>query len=84
MSYANRNRGYQRQASGGVSGNAPTSKQLSYLSALIERSGMTRTEWEDSVGLLEHSPWGVRMRSEMITRQRVSIWIDALKNGGQS
>jgi len=59
---------------------APTPKQLSYLTALINRSGMTREQWEDSVGLREHSPWGVRLRTELITRQRVSIWIDALRS----
>ena len=58
----------------------PTAKQLSYLNALISKSGMTREQWEDSVGLREHSPWGVRMRSEMITRQRVSVWIDMLRS----
>ena len=75
MAYGNRNHGYQRPA-----GNAPTAKQLSFLNDLISRSGMTREQWEDQVGLREHSPWGVRMRSELVTRQRVSIWIDALKS----
>lgn len=58
----------------------PTSKQLSYLNSLISKSGMSREQWEDSVGLREHSQWGVRMRSELVTRQRVSIWIDQLRN----
>lgn len=56
----------------------PTPKQLSYLTALIARSGMTREQWEDSVGLREHSPWGVRFRSENVTRAAVSVWIDRL------
>lgn len=57
----------------------PTARQLSYLNALIARSGMGQDEWRESVGLYEHSPWGKRLRSELITRQGVSLWIDALK-----
>jgi hypothetical protein len=62
---------------------APTPKQLAYLNSLITRAGMTQEQWRESVGLYEHSPWGNRLRTELITRQRVSIWIDALK-GRQS
>ncbi len=58
----------------------PTAKQLSYLNALIAKSGMTDDEWRESVGLYEHSPWGRRLRSDLITKHRVSIWIDALKS----
>jgi hypothetical protein len=58
---------------------APTPKQLSYLAALVERAGMTQDQWRESVGLYESSPWGKRLRTEMITRAAVSRWIDALK-----
>lgn len=57
---------------------APTPKQRAYLSALITRAGMTQEQWMDTVGLREHSPWGVRVRSELITRARMSVWISDL------
>jgi hypothetical protein len=57
----------------------PTAKQLSYLSALVEKSGMTQDEWRESVGLYEHSAWGKRLRTESITRAAVSAWISQLK-----
>lgn len=58
---------------------APTDRQRSYLAALIKRAGMTDEEWRDSVGLYETSPWGKRLRTEMITRARMSVWIDQLR-----
>lgn len=61
----------------------PSDRQLKYLAALVDRSGMTQDEWRDSVGLYEHSPWGKRLRTESITRAAVSAWIDQLKKRAQ-
>lgn len=58
---------------------APTPKQTAYLAKLIEQAGMTQEEFRESHGLYEHSPWGRRLRSELITRSRVSLWISELK-----
>ncbi len=59
---------------------APTPRQLAYLASLVTRAGLSQDEWRESVGLYEHSPWGRRLRTEMITRSRVSAWIDDLKS----
>jgi hypothetical protein len=58
---------------------APTSRQLAYLAALVERAGMSQDDWRESVGLYEHSAWGRRLRSEMVTRASVSRWIADLQ-----
>jgi hypothetical protein len=34
----------------------------------------------DSVGLIERSPWGRRVRTEMITRVAMSRWITDLRS----
>jgi hypothetical protein len=57
----------------------PTPKQLDYLNSLIERAGLTREQFHESTGLYEHSPWGDRLRSELIARANVSRWIDDLR-----
>lgn len=57
----------------------PTAKQLNYLMSLVKQAGMTQEEWRDSVGLYEVSPWGKRLRSELVTRVSVSRWIDDLR-----
>ena len=64
----------------GASNSAPTGKQLAYLAALVGQSGQTQEEWRESKGLYETSPWGKRLRTEMITRANVSRWIDELKS----
>ncbi len=69
-----------RKSTPAPSGNTPTPKQLSYLAALVSHAGLTQEEWRESVGLYESSPWGNRLRTEMITRAAVSRWIDALKS----
>lgn len=79
MGYGRNNyRGYSRNSTSGT-GSAPTAKQTAYLDALITKAGMTRREWEESVGLIEANPWGGRLRTEAITRANVSRWIDALQ-----
>jgi hypothetical protein len=85
MSYRSNYRRPQHSAA--PSGNAPTQRQLDYLNALITQAGMTQDQFGESVGLYESSPWGKRTRTELITRARVSIWIDQLKakvNGATS
>jgi hypothetical protein len=59
----------------------PTARQLAYLASLVERAGLTQEQWRESVGLYETSPWGRRLRAEMITRASVSAWIGQLKGG---
>lgn len=64
----------------GASSSAPSPEQLSYLADLVAKSGQTQEQWRDSKGLYETSPWGKRLRTEMITRSNVSRWIDELKS----
>jgi len=67
-------------ASRGASNSAPTDRQKEYLAALIEKSGQSQEDWREAHGLYEHSPWGKRLRTEMITRASMSRWIDELKS----
>lgn len=62
-------------------GNGPTERQLSYLSDLISKAGLTRDEFYQAAGLYEVSPWGKRFRSESLTRSYVSVLIDGLRSG---
>jgi hypothetical protein len=77
VSYTRNYRRTTTQAS--ARGSEPTPRQLSYLTVLIERSGQTEEQWRESVGLYEHSAWGRRLRTETITRARVSAWISDLR-----
>jgi hypothetical protein len=64
-----------------TTGNRPTERQLAYLASLVSAAGLTQDEWRTQVGLYETSPWGRRLRTEVITRASVSAWIDQLKAG---
>jgi hypothetical protein len=75
MSYQ---RSYQRYKRRGDEPGKPTQRQLDYLNSLIEKSGITQQQWQESVGLIEANAWGGRVRNEMITRRNVSRWIDRL------
>jgi prolyl-tRNA synthetase len=69
----------RRQRHGCITVSRPTPKQVEYLHTLMRKAGLTEEEWRESVGLYEYSPWGKRVRSEMITRQRMSVWIAHLR-----
>jgi hypothetical protein len=62
---------------------APTPKQLAYFDALVKRvmdaESADKHAVYESLGLIESSPWGGRIRSEAITRANVSRHIDTLK-----
>lgn len=62
---------------------APTAKQRSYFGRLVVEVAAKENTDENgvyrSLGLLESSEWGDRIRGEIITKAAMSRWIDQLK-----
>jgi hypothetical protein len=66
-----------------MSNTAPTAKQRGYFARLVVEVAAKENTDENgvyqSLGLLESSPWGNRIRGELISKAAMSRWIDQLK-----